>query len=98
MVDLLIQIFLGWPAMILSLALALAGILLKKPGLAVISAILFVAPAWYLSNYSIFLGSLPFFLLVSAQAISRNKTLLAILSIIPVVVVMGALGYVVLNQ
>lgn len=98
MLEFLIQTFVGWPAMILSLGLALAGILFKKPSLAVISAILFLAPAWYLSNYSIFLGSLPFFILLSAQAISRNKILLAALAILPVLLVMGALGYVVINQ
>jgi hypothetical protein len=98
MLEFLIQTFVGWPAMILSLGLALAGILFKKPGLAVISAILFLAPAWYLSNYSVFLGSLPLFLLLSAQAISRNQIVLAVLSVIPVLVVMGALGYVVLSQ
>jgi hypothetical protein len=98
MVELLIQTFLGWPAMILSLGLALAGIVLKRSSLSLISALFFVAPAWYLSNYSIFLGSLPFFLLLSAQAISRNKILLAALAILPVLLVMGALGYVVINQ
>lgn len=98
MYDLLLQTFLGWPAMIVSLLFALAGILLKKPGLSLVSAALFLAPAWHLSHYSIVLGSLPFFLLLSAQAIARNKVLYAFLSIIPVLLVMGTLGYVVLNQ
>jgi hypothetical protein len=98
MFDLLIQIFLGWPAMILSLGLALSAILFKNPTLSWISAVLFLAPAWYLSHYSIVLGSLPFFLLLSARAISRNKILYAFLSITPVLLVMGTLGYAVLNQ
>ena len=98
MFDLMIQTFLGWPAMILSLGLALAGILLKKAVLSLISAVLFVGPAWYLSHYSLVLGSLPFFLLLSAQAISKNKIVLASLSVIPVMLVMGTLGYAVLNQ
>ena len=98
MYELLIQTFLGWPAMILALLLGLAGILLKKASLPLIGAVLFLAPAWYLSHYSFILGSLPFFLLLSAQAISRNKTLYAFLSIVPILLVMGLLGYVVLNQ
>lgn len=96
--ELLIQTFLGWPAMILSLLFAVTGILLKKPGLSLVSAALFLAPGWYLSNYSLVLGSLPFFLLLSAYAIYRDKIVLASLSMIPVVLVMGTLGYVVLNQ
>ena len=98
MFDLFIQTFLGWPAMIAGLGLALGGILLKKPFLSLISAAIFLAPAWYLSHYSILLGSPPFFLLLSARAISRNKILYAFLSITPVLLVMGILGYVVLNQ
>jgi hypothetical protein len=96
--DLFIQIFLGWPAMILSLILVLVGTLLRKPRLSFISAILFLAPAWYLSHYSVVLGSLPLFLLGSAYATSKNKSLLAFLSILPVLLVMSALGYAVLNQ
>jgi hypothetical protein len=98
MYELLIQTFLGWPAMILALALGLAGILLKKSSLPLIGAVFFLAPAWYLSHYLVILGALPFFLLLSAQAISRNKILFAWLSIVPIILVMGILGYVVLNQ
>lgn len=98
MYELLLQTILGWPAMILSLVLALVGILLKKPGISLLSALLFLAPAWYLSHYSIVFGSLPFFLLLSAQAISKNRVLLSFLSILPVLLVMGTLGYIVLNQ
>jgi hypothetical protein len=98
MYDLLIQTFLGWPAMILSLLFAVAGILLKKPSLSLVSAVLFLAPAWYLSHYYFVLGGLPFFLLLSARAISRNKIIFAVLSIVPIVLVMGILGYFVLNQ
>ena len=98
MIDLLVQTFLGWPAMILSLLFAVAGILLKKSSLSLFSAVIFLAPAWYLSHYSFLLGSLPFFLLLSARAVSKNKIALASLAILPVVIVMGTLGYVVLNQ
>lgn len=84
--------------MILSVLFALAGILGKKPGMSLISAILFLAPAWYLSHYSAVLGSLPFFLLLSAQAISKKRIFLAFVSVLPVLLVMGILGYVVLNQ
>jgi hypothetical protein len=90
--------FLGWPAMILSLGFALAGVLFRNPVLSLISAVLFLAPAWYLSHYFILLGSLPFFLLLSAQAVARERILLAILSIVPVLLVMGSLGYIVLTQ
>lgn len=98
MYELLIQMLLGWPAMVLSLLFALAGILLKKPSLSLVSAVLFLGPAWYLSHYSFVLGSLPFFILLSAQAISRNRIFFACVSILPVLLVMGTLGYVVLNQ
>lgn len=84
--------------MIASLGLAVAGIFFKRTSMSLISAVLFLAPAWYLSHYFFLFGSLPFFLLLSAQAISRGKTLPAILSIVPILLVMGSLGYIVLTQ
>lgn len=98
MFDLFIPLFLGWPAMIYALVLAFGGILTKKPIFSLLGAAFFLAPAWYLSHYSIILGSLPFFLLLSAWAISRNRILYAFLSITPVLIIMGTLGYAVLNQ
>ena len=98
MFELLIQIFLGWPAMILSLLFAVSGVLLKKPALSMTGAVLFLLPGWYLSHYSMFFFSLPLFLFASALSVSRNKLVLAGLFILPVFFLTGWLGYIVLSQ
>ena len=98
MFEFLLQVFLGWPAMILSLGFALTGALFKKPNLLSAGAILLVPPAWYLGHYSIIFLTLPFFLIGSAYSISKGKTARAFLLIVPVFIAIAGLGVVVLSQ
>ena len=98
MFEILIQMFLGWPAILLSLGLALAGILSKKSLVSLPGGIFFLPPAWYLSHYSVVFMVLPLLLFGSAYALSRNRIAGAVLFIIPVFIAMAGLGIVVLTQ
>ena len=98
MSEVLIQIFLGWPAILFSLGLAIAGILSKKPATSLVGGVLFLPPAWYLSHYSTVFWLLPILLFGSTYAISRDMVRLAFLLMIPVLVAIAALGIVVLSQ
>jgi hypothetical protein len=98
MFEILIQIFLGWPAMILSLIFAFAGILLKKSKLATVGAVLLLLPGWYLSHYTLIFAILPLLLFGAAHAVSKGKMVHAILLVIPVVIGIIGLGIVVLSQ
>jgi hypothetical protein len=98
MFDMLIQIFLGWPAILFSLGLAIAGILSRKPVTTLMGAVLFLPPTWYLSHYSVIFWLLPILLFGSAYAISRDKVRLAFLLMIPALVATAGLGMVVLSQ
>ena len=98
MSDMLIQIFLGWPAILFSLGLAIAGLVSKKPVTSLMAAVLFLPPGWYLSHYSVIFWLLPILLFCSCYAISRNKVRLAFLLMIPVWVATAGLGIVVLSQ
>lgn len=98
MFETFIQVFFGWPAMIVSLLFAIAGILLKRVFLSVIGAVLFVLPGWYLSHYSPVFAVIPICLFASAYAIRKNKSALASWLVAPQVVVMVAIAIVVLTQ
>ncbi len=98
MFDFLIPMLFGWPAIILSLGFALAGIVFKRPALSLVSTVIFLAPAWYIGHYFAFSIMLPLFLPGSAYAISKNKIGIAFLLIVPVLIVIGRLGLLVLTQ
>lgn len=94
----LIQIFFGWPAMILSLIFAIAGILLNRASLSAIGGVLFLLPGWYLSHYSLVFALVPICLFSSAYAIWKKRSVVASWLIIPQVIVLVALAVVVLTQ
>ena len=98
MTEILVQTILGWPAIIASLGLALAGILLKRPILSLVGAVLYLAPAWYLGLYFSFSFILPLFSVGSAYAVSKGKTALAFALMLPPLLVSGWIGYLVLTQ
>jgi len=98
MFEILIQMFLGWPAMIVSLGLALVGILSKKWEFSTAGGILLLPPAWYLSHYSLIAFILPFLIFGSAYAVSKGKTARAFILVVPVLITIGGLGFVVLTQ
>jgi hypothetical protein len=98
MAEILVQTFLGWPAIIASLLLAFAGIFLKKWELSFAGAMLFLPPGWYLSHYSLVFAILPMLLFGAIYAVRKGQSARAILFVIPVLAAMVALGIVVLMQ
>lgn len=93
-----IQMLFGWPAIILALGFALAGIFFKQWILSLAGAILFVLPGWYVGHYFGLSMILPLLIFGSAYAIYKNKILLAFLFIAPILVVIVWLGFFVLTQ
>lgn len=74
------QIVFGWPFIILSLLLAVTGVIMKRPALLVAGALFFVPPAWYLSGYPAirWLGMLlPVFILGAAYYVKQGKAVIA---------------------
>ena len=98
MTDFLIPMLFGWPMISLSLGFTFAGILLKRSTLSLVGAVLFLPPAWYLSLYSAFSLILPLCLFGSAYAVSKGKSGLAFLLIVPILLVTSWLAYIVLTQ
>jgi hypothetical protein len=88
--DELARFLFGWPAVLISLGLVIAGIQTRRVLLVVLAAILLTPFARYLGGAPgvgwLALG-LPFCLLASAYALYRNKNTLAWLCNLPVLVV-----------
>jgi len=98
---LLAQIIFGWPFIILSLLLAVAGILTKRWALLVAGAIFFVPPAWYLSGYPAIRGFgmlLPVSILGAAYFVKKGQHALAWLLTLPPIVVSAWLAFLVMAQ
>ena len=89
----------GWPAIIASILLAIAGLLMKKPRLLVIAGVVFLPFTYYLSNgLRNPLVIMPFLLFASAYAVHRQKIRLAWLLLLPLVIVSVVLAIIVLTQ
>lgn len=99
MMDVLVQIIFGWPAIITSILLSIAGILLKKPQLLVIAGFIGIPFGAYLTAGSRLPGLLlPLFQFGSAFAVKRQKTLIAWLLVAPMIISALMLAYIVLTQ
>jgi hypothetical protein len=101
MFTLLLQMIFGWPAILGSLALCVAGILSKKVFLVIVSALLFMPVSLFLSGYPPvrWLGPLlPIFLFGAAYALYRQNKLLAWLLTLPVLLFSAVLALIVLTQ
>jgi hypothetical protein len=97
--DILVQIIFGWPAIITSILLSVAGAWLKKPVLLVVAGVVCMPFTYYASNgFRTPALLLPVFLFGSAFAVRRQKALIGWLLIAPIVVVAVALAYAVLTQ
>lgn len=95
------QIFFGWPSILASLALCIAGLLAKRPLLVALGAALFIAPGLYLSGYPAlrwFGLLLPLCLFGAAYALRRKKAVVAWLLTLPALIVSAWLAFLVLNQ
>jgi hypothetical protein len=99
MTEIFVQIIFGWPAIITSILLSIAGIRLKKPALLIASGIICIPFTYYISNgFRNPAALLPLFQFVSAYALTRDRQLIAWLLITPVIMVSAALAYAVLMQ
>jgi hypothetical protein len=98
MFDVLIQSLFGWPAMILSLVFAFAGIVLKKRDFSLAGTVLVLAPAWYLSHYSLIFALFPILLFGAACQVSKGRVVYALALTVPVLIGIAGLAVVVLSQ
>jgi hypothetical protein len=99
MTEILVQIIFGWPAIIASILLSIFGVWSSKPAFLVAAGIIGIPFAAYLAASTLLPALLlPGFHFGSAYAVKRQKTLLAWLLIVPMVIVSVMLAYVVLNQ
>jgi hypothetical protein len=101
MQEIFVQIIFGWPFMILSLLLAVAGILMKRPVFLIAGAIFFVPPAWYLSGYPAIRGFgilLPALMLGAAYYVKKERRTLAWLLVMPPILIVAWLAFLVMAQ
>ncbi len=95
----IIQIVFGWPAIIVTILLSIAGLILKKPALLIVSGFICIPFTYYASNglQNPFV-ILPLLQFVSAFAITRQRQVIAWLLIVPLVAISMMLAYAVLTQ
>lgn len=90
-----------WPFMLTALILSFIGLGLKKPLLLVVSCLLILPLSLYLAATPLFKWwglVFPLFYLGSALALKKNIMWLAWLLVLPILIVIGWLGYVVITQ
>jgi hypothetical protein len=95
------MIVLGWPAVIATLLLAVAGIARKKPALLVIATVVVTPISYYLMGsprFGLFALAIPLCLLGSGMAVQRRHMVLAWGLLVPFVSVMGRLAFMVLRH
>ncbi|RFB13530.1 hypothetical protein DZB84_16285 [Bacillus sp. HNG] len=93
--------FLFWPFMIGSLILSIFAIRLKKPSLLVISSILILPMALYLAatpRFEIWGLIFPLFYVGAAVSLAKRIKWLSILLIAPNFILIGWIGFSVMNQ
>src|SRR5215210_7445083 len=101
MTEILAQIIFGWPFMIASLLLSVAGILLKRQQYLVAGALFFLPPSLYMSGYPAirwFALLLPFFIFAAAYFVKSNRSGIAWLLLLPPIAMSAWLAYLVMEQ
>ena len=99
MTEILVQIIFGWPAVITSILLSIAGIRLKRPALLIASGIICIPFTYYISNgFRNPAAFLPLLQFASAYALTRGRELISWLLITPLIMVSVALAYAVFTQ
>lgn len=98
MTDILVQIIFGWPAIITSILLSIAGVWWKKPALGIAAGIVCIPFTYYLSGIRLYAITLPLFLFGSAYAVMWQQNRIAWLLIAPLIIVAVLLAYAVLTQ
>jgi hypothetical protein len=87
MLDILVSLFLGWPAILVTVILIVIGLRKTDHRYLVAAAILALPFSWYLSGFPIVRSPVflvPVFIFGSAWGINRGRDMLAWLLIIPV--------------
>lgn len=90
-----------WPFIIASILFAFASIIRSKPIFLIIAFLLIIPFSLYLGATPLFKWwgfILPLFYLAAALAVRKNQTVLAILLTMPVLGIIGWLGYMVITQ
>jgi hypothetical protein len=101
MMDILVQIVFGWPAIIATLLVSTAGLVWKRYWLLLVGALLFFPFSLYLSGLPATRGLglfLPVFQLGAAIAVRARKFPLAWVLVSPVFFISAWLAYVVVTQ
>ena len=101
MVDILVQIVFGWPMIILSLAVSVAGILKKWSWMLVLGGVLCIPFTVYLSGFTylhFFAFLLPFFQFGAAWVVRSRRKILPWIFLLPLFSIMFVLAIMVLSQ
>lgn len=100
MLDLLLSLLVGWPAILVSLGLVMYGLYKMNYRLLVAAAILAVPFSWYLSGFPVVRSPVflaPALIFGSAWAMRRGSEMLAWLLVIPFFLMILLLLYVLLS-
>ena len=101
MIDTLSLLLFGWPAIILSIILALTGLVRRWTGLLILAAIISLPFFWFLSQTPRFGKDgflIPLLLLASAYALAQNRRRIAVLLTLPYAIFIIWLAAVVLSS
>jgi hypothetical protein len=101
MVEILVRIFIGWPAIIATLLVSTAGMVWKRYWLLLVGALLFFPFSLYLSGLPATRGLglfLPVFQLGAALAVRARKYPLAWVMVSPVFILSAWLAYQIVTQ
>jgi hypothetical protein len=99
--DILVQTIFGWPAIIISLAISITGILKKRPWILVAGGVLCAPFTVYLFGFTylrFFAFLLPFFQFGAAWAVHARRKILAWILLLPLASTMLILAIMVLSQ
>ena len=95
------MVLLFWPLMLVSIIFSVVALSKKKPLLLVISCLLIIPLSLYLAatpRFKVWGLIFPLFYLGAALSLRKNITWLSVLLISPIIILIGWLGYVVINQ
>jgi hypothetical protein len=101
MSNILVQIIFGWPVIILSLAVTVAGILKKWTWMVVLGGALCVPFTVYLFGFTYlhyFAFLLPFFQFGAAWAVRAKRKILPWILLVPLASILIILAFIVLSQ
>ena len=99
--DILVQIIFGWPVVLLSLAVTVAGIWMRKPWMVLLGGVLCFPFTVYLYGFTylhFFAFLLPFFQFGAAWAVRAGRKILPWILLVPLASILIILAIMVLSQ